>query len=182
MARRRRVYYDGKTWHERADGYFANSRTRPGLLHRYVWTKCYGSIPSHHIVHHRFENDRHTTDVERLECITQKQHAERHDRWHDSELRSRAGQATWRDRTPRRLACVDCGSTVSTRGMRNDVRCRKCTAARYARGEVPSRARERRLCVVCGNEFECIRRAATRTCSRPCTSLLAAQVRCDKGV
>lgn len=52
--------------------YFKLSRTPPLpniSLHRAVWEYYKGPIPLDHHVHHKYPNDFHTIDVDRLECI-----------------------------------------------------------------------------------------------------------------
>jgi len=49
-------------------------------LHREIWRHHNGEIPEGHVVHHK-DGDPTNNDIENLECLTPREHAERHPEW-----------------------------------------------------------------------------------------------------
>lgn len=165
------VVYAGVAWVARKDGYYSNKYR--GLLHRYMYEREVGPIPDGMQVHHK----NHTKSDNRVDNFVllrpgehwHEHHDERGKDWH-----SKGGRATWERAQYRDLTCQRCGGTFRTRGTMRTIKycsnaCRDVAA--------PSRAREERVCCVCGDKFECPARRPTRTCSRRCTSVIAYQSR-----
>lgn len=158
------IIYDGARWHERPKtGYYANSRRTPSLLHRYVWTKHHGPIPPRAVVHHRYPNDKATTDVTRLELIGSQSEHVKHQHSRSTDWHRLGGLATWRDKQPTKRICGRCGKTYLSRATVS----RSCSSA-CRDASAPSRAPQRRLCCVCGSKFTTTRRSAAQTCSYQC--------------
>src|SRR6266487_3539548 len=125
------ILYDGARWHRRPkSGYYANSRRSPSLLHRYVWAQEVGPIPPGHVIHHRFPDDKHTTDVSRLECLSSNgEHiSEKHP--HSIDWHRAGGRATWDNRESTQIQCIDCGADVITRSYKRYVHCSTCNQKR----------------------------------------------------
>lgn len=54
-----------------------NGKTQSMLKHRFVWIQHHGSIPEDHCIHH-INGDKKDNRIENLECLTRKEHGERH--------------------------------------------------------------------------------------------------------
>lgn len=161
------VTYDGVMWHPRGDGYYQNKHR--GLLHRYMYTREIGPIPDGMQVHHK-NHDKQDNRVSNFVLLRpgehwQEHHGERGEDWH-----AKGGRATWERAQYRDFTCQRCGNAFRSRGTAEVVR--YCSTACR---DTASRAREERVCCVCGNTFECQARYSTRTCSRRCTSVHAYQ-------
>lgn len=164
------IEYDGVRWYpSKRDPYYRNSRR--GLLHRWIYVQEVGPIPDGMHVHHK-DHDKRNNRADNFVLLRPGEHwhehgAERGDDWH-----SKGGRATWAKAQLRNFCCDRCGESFQSRAAAGAKHCPGCREA-----AAPSRARERRVCCVCGGGFECQRRAPTRTCSRRCTSVLAYQSR-----
>jgi hypothetical protein len=164
------IKYDGITWHPGPDGYYRS--TRHGLLHRYMYTHKVGSIPAGMQVHHK-NHDKRDNRIANFALLHPGEHWHEHGDERGADWHSKGGKATWAKAQPREYECERCGVGFWSRAT---------TGARYCSppcrdAAAPSRAREQRVCCVCGGGFECQRRAATRTCSRKCTATVAYQSR-----
>lgn len=176
------IEYDGVRWYpSKRDLYYRNSRR--GLLHRWMYFREVGPIPDGMHVHHR-NHDKRDNRPDNFILLAPGEHwaehgAERGDDWH-----SKGGRAAAANRTARDFTCTVCGTGFTAERATQRV-VRYCSNACRDAG-APSRAREQRVCCVCGERFECQRRVATRTCSRRCTSVHAyaqrsSGVRPDRG-
>jgi predicted nucleic acid-binding Zn ribbon protein len=161
----------GVMWHPRKDGYYQNKHR--GLLHRYMWAQANGPIPSGMHIHHKNHN-KQDNRLDNFELLPAGEHARKHEK--DTDWHAKGGHATWAKIKPRSFVCERCGSGFESRSTAQ--RPRFCSAACR---DYASRAREQRVCSVCGTQFECPTRLPTRTCSRRCTSVYAYTQR-GKGV
>ncbi|MGP3752194.1 HNH endonuclease [Streptomyces sp. IBSNAI001] len=158
------VTYDGVQWHPRGDGYYQNKHR--GLLHRYMYSQEVGEIPNGMHVHHR-NHDKQDNRADNFVLLNPGEHWAEHGDERGEDWHAKGGRAAWERAQYRRYTCVRCSAEFESRGTTN---ARYCSAACRDAG---SRARETRLCSVCGEPFECQTRYATRTCSRKCTSVHA---------
>lgn len=170
------VKYDGVTWIRRRDGYYGNKYR--SLLHRYVWEQHHGPIPDGMHIHHK-DHDKGNNDISNLALVTPAEHHTHHER--DTEWHRKGGYAAWANARYRDYVCERCGEGFRSRGTQDVVRYCSQACRDYA-----SRAREERVCCVCGERYECQTRLPSRTCSRRCTSIYAYQqrrsrVRPDRG-
>lgn len=169
------VEYAGVKWHPRKDGYYQNKNR--GLLHRYVWAEANGSIPRGMHVHHK-NHIKSDNRLENLALLRRTDHLAEHEEHRNSVWHSKGGKASWRTAEYREYTCQECGKPFESR-TRAVVpkwcsdRCRSVVTS--------VRAREERVCCVCGSRFSCVKYQPTRTCSRRCTSLYA-YTRRGKGV
>lgn len=160
------VSYAGVLWHPRGDGYYQNKHR--GLLHRFMWVEVHGPIPKgmhvHHVNHVKSDNR-----IENFTLLQAGDHARSHlaDRedWH-----SKGGKGSWRTAEYREYLCQQCGE-----GFRSRTRAvvPKWCSDRCRSVVTKARAREERVCCMCGTRFTCVKYHSTRTCSRRCTSLYA---------
>lgn len=160
-------------WHPRKDGYFQNKHR--GLLHRYVYAREVGPIPAGMHVHHKNHN-KQDNRADNLVLLRPGQHWVEHADERGEDWHSKGGKAAWANIKPRSFVCDRCGTQFESRSTAQRVRYCSDACRDFA-----SRARERRMCSVCGAEFECTARRPTRTCSRKCTSAHAYTQR-GKGV
>lgn len=164
------IRYDGISWAPSADGYYRSSRH--GLLHRYMYAREVGPIPAGMQVHHR-NHDKRDNRISNFVLLGPGQHWHEHHGERGPDWHSKGGRATWDRAQYRDFTCQRCGGPFRSRGM---------AGARYCSGAcrdaaAPSRAREERVCCVCGDSFECPARRPTRTCSRRCTAAYVAQIK-----
>lgn len=180
--RSHRVYFTAYPGGKRAKGI--------GLLHQEVWKAAHGPIPDGCDIHHR-DGDPLNNAVDNLECLTKKEHAQRHApehrearqahmraigpaaaEWHRSEA-GRAwhrehGRRTWEDREPVERTCAECGGAhlaLRQSGARPAFCSRRCISRYHERHQTYY---EDRPCVVCGEPFRVKKSHAQRTCSRKC--------------
>jgi HNH endonuclease len=71
---RYRLYPNGGKTHRR---YFSGSEPRSGFLHRHIWEDEKGPIPPGYEIHHKDENTLNN-NISNLECITKKEHRNKH--------------------------------------------------------------------------------------------------------
>jgi hypothetical protein len=160
-------------------------------LHREIWKKHRGAIPSGAHVHHR-DGDPLNNDVENLACVTPKEHAALHaeefsdarraqmDRarvfaaaWHRSpegrQWHREHGRASWQEREAQTIVCSWCGREAErffTTRATTRFCSRKCSrAAADAEGRYEQTAN----CPICAGTFRQNKyRCKPETCSRKC--------------
>lgn len=111
-------------------------------LHRAVWEFHRGAIPDEHHIHH-IDGDWFNNDIENLECVCQKTHAQRHatgecdaqtrehlarirplaTQWHQSDegrqWHQEHGKRTWEQREPQYpCRCSECGEEFQSFNVR----------------------------------------------------------------
>ena len=192
------IEFNGKTYRQyrtkgRPGRYFheVNKRT---LLHRDIWIKAYGPIPDGMHIHH-IDGDWLNNDISNLECLTPKEHGERHagertkenrkilsefarpaaSKWHGSiaglAFHSKIGKKSWVDRQPiHSVVCANCGIQVQTffnrSGKSGDRFCsQKCHRAKADR---EGKYLSERICGICGSLFKTNKYRESKTCSRLC--------------
>ena len=74
--------YDGKTFTLRNTGYFSLTTGNRTLMHRYVWEKEVGKIPSGYDIHH-IDGDKTNNDIKNLECLSKADHTSRYSPHHN---------------------------------------------------------------------------------------------------
>ena len=203
------VEFQGKFYHQYSDRpYFVRSRTaqNPITLHRAVWEHYRGTIPSGHHIHHRFENDYHTTDIERLECLPEFDHLSMHgveqwevkDRdkwlahlatirplaaaWHSTEeglaLHRANGKLVWEQFEPETKQCEHCGKDFQTASIgKQDRFCSNACKSSWRRKA--GLDNETRQCLECGKTFVCNKYADTACCSRSCGRSRSWRLKCS---
>jgi hypothetical protein len=185
--------------HQHLQRYYWPGRTdrttlRLGPLHQEVWKAHHGSeIPEGCLIHHRDENPLNNAP-DNLECLTRKQHGERHpqgqpdwlmahldkirDRateWHQSaegrEWHKEHGKRTWESRQPRPRVCAYCHRTFQTLSGRDNVRyCSIDCRRRWQRARGIDRVE--RVCEICGTSYQTSRFKPARTCGKKCGAAL----------
>ena len=189
---RKHVRFEGLRYcRDEKSGYYLNSTIRK-RLHRAVWEHFKGAVPEGHDVHHRFANDKHTIDVDRLECMPRGDHHREHWRQDDGTKLAQArkniaaaGEAarTWhgtpeglkwhaqhaRDqhaaRQPVAKVCEQCKANFLDRSV--------CLGARFCSNNCKSKARrasgvddEERFCIVCARKFTINRYQERKFCTK----------------
>lgn len=69
--------YDGKKFTLRNTGYYSLTTNERMLMHRYVWEKERGKIPSGYDIHHINEN-KADNRIENLECLSKSEHTRKY--------------------------------------------------------------------------------------------------------
>ena len=69
--------YDGKRFSLRINGYYSLTNNNRCLMHRYVWEKEVGKIPSGWDIHHINEN-KADNRIENLECLPKAEHTRKY--------------------------------------------------------------------------------------------------------
>lgn len=166
------IDWNGVRWHQRQDGYYANSRH--GLLHRAVYEATFGPVPDGRVVHH-VNHDKEDNRPGNLQAVTRKQHAEHHPSVYTDAQRA-AMERHWKRRreSPESSTCEECGTGFEHVAMVARFCGTGCQQAHYHRTKT-GRTWHRRECAVCGAGFDT--RWDVRTCSRSCTSKLAYRTR-----
>lgn len=164
-------------------------------LHREVWKAHNGEIPDGHHIHH-IDGDPTNNDIDNLECVTPKEHAERHPEnnltpedirkgveaakaWHKSEEGSEWHSEHWENSLgnlfadPKTRECDYCGEEyeyyTSSRFCSN-----ACKSAHRRDSGVDDVEHE---CVICGETFMANKYAGRETCSKSCGGKLGAKRR-----
>lgn len=187
---RYRRYPESK--HAASRTYFQRSkRGGTSWLHRDVWEHERGPIPDGWHIHH-IDGNPENNDISNLECVSPKQHAERHV-WDDERKRRQAehldkirdatkswhasdeGRAKHREIgalayaafTPEPKPCEHCGTSFAPRKIGNQDRfCSgKCKSAWRRKSGLDD---ETRACEICGSAFLANKYSKFRTCSRSC--------------
>ncbi len=65
--------YDGKKFTLRNTGYYSLTIGCRGLMHRYVWEKEKGKIPTGYDIHH-IDEDKANNNISNLECLPKSEH------------------------------------------------------------------------------------------------------------
>ena len=170
------VEYDGIKWRKDSRGYYVYAhKNKSHLLHRYVWERERGSIPNGMHVHHLYEDDRHTTDITRLQLLTHVEHWRIH-------TGPKGGRTTWEQREWYDVECQICGKSVRSRGMSRPRTCgsTRCVELLAKHEQWPSRVWIERMCDVCGERFDSPARNNTRTCSTACRAVVVARTRIER--
>jgi len=196
---RETVEFDGYLFHRYPDHprkhrrrYFYGAR---GFLHRYVWAKHHGEIPSGCVIHH-VDGDFSNNNLENLACMPLGEHSRKHwdagdiqanspewmaeirgkaAEWHKSE----EGRAWHREHvknslTKRKklpgLVCKGCSAEFENYSGTKYCS-RKCAGKHRVR--VPSIDKQ---CPCCGRDFKAMRREA-KYCSKSCNKRAYHQAR-----
>ena len=151
------IVWDGREWQRTGGKYYilrADYKHRTGeMLHRAIWKKHFGEIPKGYVIHH-IDHNPDNNDISNLECISNREHCQRHMReperiaksketlknitipkleeWRKSE----AGQKRLKE-YGQRLAqyqaehlidaiCKECGQPFKMHPTRGTGLCRKC--------------------------------------------------------
>lgn len=157
-------------------------------LHREIWRDHNGEIPDGHHIHH-IDGDPTNNDIENLECVSPKEHAQRHPDiggiqsdehhkkmleaakgWHQSDEGSEWHKEHWNEslaqvfEEPKRKECDQCGDEFEY-----------YTTARFCSNACKAKARRRRgdddeerICEICRQPFIVNKYKEQPTCSRRC--------------
>lgn len=72
------INYDNILWHKNKLGYYTHGEDNKTYhLHRYIWQKYNGNIPSGYCVHHKDEN-KDNNDISNLELLQAAEHSRKH--------------------------------------------------------------------------------------------------------
>jgi hypothetical protein len=193
-----KITFEGKVYTKRKNGYYRRlSMGKDYFLHRDVWKSVNGQIPKGFHIHH-IDGDRGNNAIENLACLSNKEHCSLHNsestRLEDAhkklaELRkdpsffeaSKPKRVTackkhWESIEERALVCRECGKTYFTRQTRkaNGFCNQNCRQKNRNKSGIDN---EKRVCVICGNEFLSNKYNKTTTCSRKCQGFLAGRTR-----
>lgn len=159
------------------------------FLHRQIWKDNFGEIPKGFHIHHKDGNPLNN-ELNNLECISPKEHAEKHadefrearraqikiaqvkaTEWHKSEkakeFHRNLGIKSWENRKSVQKVCDECGKAYACKTTRQTDRfCSRLCISRA--NEKSKRYYEKRLCVICGSEFTAKKSKPQKTCSRAC--------------
>lgn len=109
-------------------------------LHVYVWEKANGKLPKGYSVHHKDKNKRNN-EIENLELLTKKEHAELHGRTMSEERRKLMAKNVMENAMPKAKAWH--GTSAGIQWHRDHAK------------DVWEKAQLRKyLCTFCGEEFE----------------------------
>jgi len=176
--------------------YFQRSMAQgTSWLHRDVWEHERGPIPDGWHVHH-IDGDTSNNDISNLECVSPKEHAQRHEwsderrarqakhldgirhltkAWHCSEegraKHREVGALAYAAFKPVPKPCEHCGRQFEPRqiGNRDKFCSNKCKSAWRRKSGVDD---ETRQCASCGQDFIANKYSKARACSRSCGNSL----------
>jgi len=165
------------------------------MLHREYWKKHNGEIPEGKIIHHKDGNPANN-HIDNLECVTPKEHVERHPKMaglseadpeghleklqdgireffrtdEGSEVQRKKAKKLWEGlyENPKVSACDQCGKEFEH--YTNSRFCSNACKAKHRRESGVDD--EERECVICGSVFKVNKYEDTETCSRGCTGAL----------
>jgi hypothetical protein len=185
----------GKTWHRYPDAsrrsdreYFKNNTT---WLHRYTWEQERDAIPPGMVIHHKDGNCQNNS-IDNLECVSPKDHRQRHP-WDDEQLeKQRAHMADIRPLTvswhksaaghewhkqhakefsfgtyqgePRK--CKQCGREFVPKVHHNQFCSNACKSAWRRAAGIDD---VERTCPVCGTTFTVNKYSKKQCCSKTCS-------------
>lgn len=162
------IWYGGKSWWQRPDGYFTHRR-HDEYLHRKVWEDNHGPIPPGHIVHHKDENPGNN-DLSNLEMLSHAEHMRHHHLGKKAtpeqiEMRRKQMLQYWAEVPHTEAVCVQCGAAFQRRGasLPSGFCSRHCLEV--WRGD--AFAGEQRKCVVCDAPYMATKRVQLY-CSKRC--------------
>ena len=184
-------------------GYYLCSTIKK-RMHRYVWEYYNGEIPSGYDIHHK-DGNKANNDIENLEMIERKAHKKYHcDKltdeqrqwrrdnmnnkarpkaieWHKSEMGKewhkkqyeQYGEALHRKY---KYICQNCGKQFEGE-FGSKFCCNACKSAYRRKSGVDN---VKRICVICGKEFDTSKYSKVKTCSRSCANKLKWRNRKDE--
>lgn len=163
-------------------------------LHREVWKDHNGDIPDGHHIHH-VDGDPTNNNIENLECVSPKEHSERHPDiggiqseehlekmleaakgWHASDEGSEWHSQHWEESlgkafTDTEKVCDQCGDPFTDKSSSDAGRfCSNACKAKHRRESGVDD--ETRICEACRQPFETNKYSNTATCSRRCAGAL----------
>lgn len=188
-------YFDGlKFTRDDKSGYYLNS-TIHERMHRYVWKYYNGPIPKGYVIHHK-DGDKSNNDISNLMLLPAGTHTRHHgslyakthydrmiqnleenarpaaNEWH----RSAEGR-TWHkqhyEKTKdamyhrERLECAFCGALFEGIKGKDRFCSNKCKSAYRRKTGVDN---VKRICIICGNEFETSKYRSAKCCSQGCAN------------
>lgn len=193
------AFVDDYKFRKDADsGYYLSTRkigTSRKRLHVYMWEKHNGKVPKGYEIHHKDE-DKNNNEIDNLMCMTRKEHLKWHSenispelvekqmrnlekarkaavKWHKSEEGKEwhRSQANTRFKHDRKfdLTCAVCGKSYTSPKQWSKFCSRACAAKDRRDSGLDD---ERRLCVICNNNFMINKYSTRKACSKACTSKL----------
>jgi hypothetical protein len=194
-----RVEYGGHTYIRYPEAPMSTTRDyyrRIEMLHIRIWEDAYGLIPPRHEIHHKDGNPLNNA-LDNLECLTIKEHKERHREngrirgsspkslthlasirpkaaaWHQSEegreWHRQHGVEAFQTRQPRPGVCDQCGKEFGSMAHRDTDRfC--STVCKSAWRRAAGLDNEERACERCGILFVVNKYDKIRFCSRSCSA------------
>ena len=168
-----------------------SSKEKAVYLHREVWKSYFGDIPEGCHIHHK-DGDTGNNQIENLECVSSKEHCEKHPfseerlqwqkdhlegirhltkAWHASEegreKHREIGGLAYKNYVPVEKECQWCGKLFFAKaiGGRDKFCSNNCKSASRRASGVDN---ETRICIQCGNEFTVNKYSKTKYCSRAC--------------
>ncbi len=176
-------------------GYYLNSTIRK-RMHRYVWEFYNGTIPKGYEIHHKDRNKANNS-ISNLEIMQKGKHSSLHcsetvnndlertkenlDRirpltkeWHSSEEGRKWHEEHYQKTREsfcqtRSFVCEQCGKPFNSTQVKSRF-CSNTCKAKWRRSK--GLDNEKRICIICGKEFETNKFKKQKTCSRSCGNKL----------
>lgn len=201
-------YVDGIKFHlDERTGYYGgyiSKGDRKVRLHRYVWEKYNGAIPSGYHVHHKDKN-KNNNEIENLVLLSSSEHLKLHGEikseqerelmreniarnalpkakeWHGSEdgiewHRVHGAKVAQKLKNVRiEKICKCCGKSFFDNGFNKADFCGNNCKSKWRR--IQGYDDETRICTVCGKKFTTNKYGKIKTCSRSCGSSLSQRTR-----
>lgn len=167
-------------------------------LHREIWRHHNGEIPEGHLIHHK-DGDSTNNDIDNLECLSPKEHAERHPEWgnqtdehlerivelakewHKSEKGREWHRKHWHESLAKAFdethkECDQCGGDFIDNSVQDAGRfCSNACKAKWRRDSGVDD--EERICEACLEPFSVNKYSDRRSCSRRCGGALISWAR-----
>lgn len=156
------IFFNGRKYSKSSHGYWRSTDREHKPLHVAVWEASNGKVPKGYDVHH-VDGNKDNNAIENLQCLPHAEHLSIH-----TTIRRTSGELKPKGLRNIPMTCAQCGKEfLATRRDRKFCSNKCCKNWQRAH----SNCYEKRICVVCGKEFETRKDTTVCHCSRKCATV-----------